>query len=398
MAGKKHDDGVSVIVGTLLLILITVTAAAGLAVMISTMQKDAMNRQSQINAAQNELIQITGVTFQSNITDWNTYFWPPDPNSLNQSYSSVTFTLTNLNNQEARIIGISVNGKYAHNITVIPEPSLPPKSPVSYNLSDTENSSYITVPASTGEKFRINFTNDFSTPPQNIGQNDQITVQVMTSLYNTFGKTFQPPNPVIQYSTPTLGSGSGQHEVLSLDGSQSYAANNNSIVDWSWSVQDANATNPQGNCTDSANLIQMYSAHGKTVQYQARSQGPFCVNLKVQDNTGMTKVSDPTLIPEDDQFFPPVFMNIDWYPTPICQLNVTILNQNHIGVSNQTVYYDIQHISDNSNFNMNLSYPTNGMTDQNGVVTYSNVTGNATIEITSNKLQRTYSITSDSCP
>jgi len=311
MAGKTQDDGISVMIGTLLLILITVTAAAGLAVMISTMQKDAMNRQAQITAAQNELIQITGVTFQSNITDWNTYFWPPDPNStLNQSYSSVTFTLTNLNNQEARIIGISVNGKYAHNITVIPDPSLPPKSPVSYNLSDTENSSYITIPASTGKKFRINFTNDFSTPPQNIGQNDQITILVMTTLFNSFQKMFQPPNPIIQYSTPTLGSGSGQRDVLNLDGSQSYAANNNSIAYWYWSIQDASNTltksEQQGNCSNSTYFGQLYTAQGKTVQIQPRSRGPFCVNLSVKDSTGMTKVSDDyTLVPENDQFAPP---------------------------------------------------------------------------------------------
>ena len=44
MIARTGDDGVSVIVGTLLLILITVTAAAGLAIMISQMQKDAMNR------------------------------------------------------------------------------------------------------------------------------------------------------------------------------------------------------------------------------------------------------------------------------------------------------------------------------------------------------------------
>ena len=54
MTSRKDDSGVSVIVGTLLLILITVTAAAGLAVMISQMQKDAMNRQTHITAVQNE--------------------------------------------------------------------------------------------------------------------------------------------------------------------------------------------------------------------------------------------------------------------------------------------------------------------------------------------------------
>ena len=48
------EDGVSVIVGTLMLILIVVTAAAGLALMVSSMQKEAMTRQSHIASVENE--------------------------------------------------------------------------------------------------------------------------------------------------------------------------------------------------------------------------------------------------------------------------------------------------------------------------------------------------------
>jgi hypothetical protein len=46
MAGTRNDEAVSVIVGTLLLILVTVIAAAGLAIMVSQLQKDEMDRQS----------------------------------------------------------------------------------------------------------------------------------------------------------------------------------------------------------------------------------------------------------------------------------------------------------------------------------------------------------------
>ncbi len=55
-----NDKGVSVIVGTLLLILITVIAAATLAVMVSQLQKDQMNRESQEQAVHDENIVISG--------------------------------------------------------------------------------------------------------------------------------------------------------------------------------------------------------------------------------------------------------------------------------------------------------------------------------------------------
>jgi len=376
MAGKIRDDGVSVIVGTLLLILITVTAAAGLAVMISTMQKDAMSRQSHITAAQNELIQITGVNFKTNSTDWDTYYWPPN-GTLNRTYSSFTFTLTNLNNAEARILGFSVNGKYAHNVTVIPDPSLS-KYPVPYDLSDTENSSYISVPASTGEKIRINFTNDFSTPPQNIGQNDQISIQVMTTLYNTFGKTFQPPTPVLQSSTESQNIGPVQREVLVLDGSSSFAAGNSSITDWFWAVQDASNTttsvDPQGNCTDTMNLSQSMSFRGKVVHYQPRSRGPFCLNLTVQDNAGMMKSSDYTLVPENDQFVPPANLNA------ISQgsfINVTVIDLNGKPVPNAVVNYVI----DTNQFgNLTLSNYI-GVTDMTGMNSSNVTSGIGTVRV-----------------
>ncbi|HUK92920.1 MAG TPA: hypothetical protein VLU98_02665, partial [Methanomicrobiales archaeon] len=48
MVSSGKEDGVSVIIGTLMLILVVVTAAAGLALMVSSMQKDAMTRQAHI--------------------------------------------------------------------------------------------------------------------------------------------------------------------------------------------------------------------------------------------------------------------------------------------------------------------------------------------------------------
>ena len=368
MTGHTNEEGVSVIVGTLLLILITVTAAAGLAVMVSQMQKDEMNRQSHLSAVKNEQILITGVTFESSPDDWKNYFLQPNgtPNQSHSSYSSVTFSLTNLNIDASSVIGISLNDKYPHNFTIIDDSPQPLFTP--YNFSSRDPSPYLVVPASTSKKIRVNFTTDFFSPPQNIGPDDQVTIRVMTSLYNTFEKSFQPPNPVIQPSTVTQNLGSVQREILVLDGSQSFALNNNTIVDWTWSVQDALHTNPVGNCLDAENLTTLPPPKGKTVRLQPPSSGPFCVNLTVQDNIGMKKSSDYVVIPENDLFVPPTKPQIKFNPPFI---NVTILDINGLPLQHQIVNYILDY---NPSNNLTLSSYV-GETDVNGM-TSSMVLGN----------------------
>jgi hypothetical protein len=383
MSGHRNEDGVSVIVGTLLLILITVTAAAGLAIMVSQMQKDEMNRQSHLSAVKNEQILITGVTFESSPAEWDRSYWPPN-NTLNLSYNSVTFSLTNLNTDESRVIGISLNDVYSHNFTVIADSSTPHYVP--YNFSSQDPSSYLTIPASGSEKIRINFTSDFYSPPQHIGQNDQVTIRVMTTLYNTFEKSFQPPNPVIQSSTETQNLGTIRRETLVLDGSRSFSPGNNTLVDWSWSVQDASGTmtagtiDPQGNCSDTLDLGPPNYTQGKMVRIQPKLPGPFCVNLTVQDSIGMKKSSDYIVIPRNDLFIPPAnFMVTFNRILPGSFINVTIKDLNGNPVSNAVVNY----IIDTNQFG-NLSLDNYvGVTDTSGMNSSNVTSGIGSVKVVS---------------
>ncbi|MGD0079351.1 MAG: archaellin/type IV pilin N-terminal domain-containing protein [Methanoregula sp.] len=383
MTARTGDDGVSVIVGTLLLILITVTAAAGLAIMISQMQKDAMNRQAHISAVQNEQILITGVTFESVPAAWDQAFWPPN-GTLNQSYNAVTFSLTNLNTEDSSVIGISVNDLYAHNFTVVSSSSQPVYIP--YNFSSQDPSSSLAVPASASEKIRINFTTDFFSPPPRIGPDDQVTIHVMTTLYNTFGKSFQPPNPVIQSNTVTQNLGSIQREALVLDGTQSFAANNNTIVDWNWSIQDASGTitdgapDQQGNCTDTQNLTTPNYLEGKIAHFQPNLPGPFCVYLTVQDNSGMRRSSDYVVIPSNNQFVPPANFWVQFNPNPPSYfINVTIKDISGRPVPDAVVNY----IIDTNQFG-NLSLDNyEGITDGNGMNSSNVTSGSGTVKVIS---------------
>ena len=100
MSVMYHDEsGVSVIIGTLMLILITIIAASGLALMVSGMQKEAMERESHLAAVESENLRIISIDPTGNSTHWH----------------SVNVTLMNLNTADSRITAISLNGVHARN-------------------------------------------------------------------------------------------------------------------------------------------------------------------------------------------------------------------------------------------------------------------------------------------
>ena len=100
MCMMYHDESaISVIIGTLLLILITITAASGLALMVSGMQKEAMERESHLAAVASENLRIISIDPAGNATHWH----------------SVNVTLMNLNTEDSRVTAISLNGVHARN-------------------------------------------------------------------------------------------------------------------------------------------------------------------------------------------------------------------------------------------------------------------------------------------
>ncbi|MDW7732586.1 MAG: hypothetical protein SCH66_09195 [Methanolobus sp.] len=93
----KDTRGVSVMFATLLLILITIIAASGVAFMVSTMQKDAMDRESHRAAVENEELRIVSIE-------------PVHGN--NGSWKAIDITVLNLNTADSRVSSIRVNDGY----------------------------------------------------------------------------------------------------------------------------------------------------------------------------------------------------------------------------------------------------------------------------------------------
>ena len=310
MTGPKNEVAVSVIIGTLLLILITVTAAAGLALMVSQMQKDEMNRQTYLNAVKNENITILNVAFENNQTEWNL---TGVQNS--QNWSSIKLTLVNMNIGDVRVMGIAINDHYALNFT--------DKSRTDPNvLLRNIFSSNLTIPATGHRDVYIDFVANASDDPTGLVDYSQaqyfnvgspLNIKVATSLTNFFETTLKQPNPVYQMSIDSENLGGVTRDDLVLDGSGS--TGDNTIVVWNWTIYDGSFTIPPGNWTETVNwtnhIVGGQPFTGKTVRITALNNTPYYRGtLTVTDNVGMTTTSGYFAIPPDTQYNPPASLQL----------------------------------------------------------------------------------------
>jgi hypothetical protein len=289
MAGIQNESGVSVIIGSLLLILITVTAASGLALMVSQMQKDEMNRQSHLAAVKSEKLEILNIGLKNDRAEWNNT-WNIWENQSWNNWSSVTLTLVNLNTDDVKVTGIAVNDNYARNYSIVTD------MPYSLSRQNLSNYQYLTIPGTKSQKIQINFTDDY---PKTTSTDSKIHVRIMTSIFNTFEKTFKPPNPVFETRIETEDLGVTQRDVIVLDGSRSTA--DNSVVQWDWTIEDHNNATVVENTTS-----------GKVVRWNPLSPGPFRVNLTVTDDVGMSRTSPSVVIPVNSRFMPPANLNAEF--------------------------------------------------------------------------------------
>ena len=134
------ERGVSVVFGTLMLILITITAASGLAVMVSAMQKETMERESHLAAVENENLRIISIDPVGNSTHWN----------------QVNVTILNLNTADSYITAISMNKIFSKNYMANDETGVLDYYkgyPVIYNYKKR-----VLIPATRSKEICLNFS------------------------------------------------------------------------------------------------------------------------------------------------------------------------------------------------------------------------------------------------
>jgi hypothetical protein len=92
----SDNRGVTVVFGTLLLILVTIIAASSIAYMISTTQKQAMDLESHQKSVENENLKIVSI----------------DPHGNGSSWESIDLKILNLNIEDSYISAIRINNGY----------------------------------------------------------------------------------------------------------------------------------------------------------------------------------------------------------------------------------------------------------------------------------------------
>ncbi|HVP93857.1 MAG TPA: PKD domain-containing protein [Methanoregulaceae archaeon] len=333
---ESNEVAVSVIIGTLLLILITVTAASALALMVSQMQKEEMNRQAHQAQVKNEQLKVQYIHLTRNNTTGYTDYW-----------DTANITILNLNTDESRVLTLSVNGVYAKRINVTGQPFNDTQP-----YYDVSQNQWISIPATQKADFFLNFSSDFLQSQLKIPTNQSIHILVMTSLYNTFERTFVPPVPVMKISTDTQDLGITQKTILVFDGTGSYSTGGN-IVDYIWSVFDKSTNNT---------VIR----YGPVVKSEMPSSGPFDINLTVTDDSGLTQTSLNTTIAANPSFAPPTHIRVqpntsfsvgDSYPNPpytnykiVGGVDAWVNDSSDNPVSNQVISFTQQ-----GNINVTLS-------------------------------------------
>lgn len=247
----KDESGLSVVVGTLLLIIVVVASVSAIALMVSQAQKKEMERNSLRAAIESENLKITSLALKTdNVSD---VYW-----------STIKINVVNLNTEEARIVGININDRNAENFT---------DGIREYNFQNQ-----FPVPGGAGRQIILNLSSNSSsnstsplnisfTSPLNISRKDHIRVILFTSLANNFERVFLPPVPIIKVSVESEVIANISQEVLTLDGSDSFDREG-TIINYEWQSDNF--------------------APGSGQKYRTNIfTRPFNVTLSVRDSNGM---------------------------------------------------------------------------------------------------------------
>lgn len=227
-SGRKAR-GIAEIVGTLMLILIVIAAAVALAAFVASYQKQLQAEQNQANQQKLEDLKILSIT--------------PVLNASNSSrWSSFSFVLASEYINPSIIDSISLNGQPLQAYWVV-DLSNPTATPVAYSSNTTD---LLTLAPRQQVVVEVNLTiapggafDSIYNPSFVLTTTDYIEVSVYTQLQNTFTEVFVPPTAVAVVSSLSTFSGGYYQTIPILDGSNSFATDNGTVVGWNWNVTNS---------------------------------------------------------------------------------------------------------------------------------------------------------------
>ncbi len=311
---RGDERGVSVIIGAMMLILITVIAAASLALIVSEAQKQSADRQAHIDAVKNENLIITNI-------ETTTQDDPDDPVNNPDVIKKLDITVQNMNTDSSRIFGIIVGNKYASHYRVIKENNVPPAETVDYNIVNNRYD----IPASSTVVLRVYYYPDAGEPDSftagtKLLVTDNIQIEIMTSYINIFNRTVKHPIASVKSTVQTQDLGSGvKRNYLYLDGTDS--TSDGVIKEYKWTI-----TNPSDNGYNDEKF-------GKNLNYFLHTNEEYHISLTVTDNNNLIDKSYNIIIPADKNYNPPAHINLvrDSQNANIIQVSVSNAEGDPIG-------------------------------------------------------------------
>ncbi|MBN1432529.1 MAG: type IV pilin [Methanomicrobiaceae archaeon] len=354
---RDSHEGVSVIVGTLMLILITVIAAASLAIMISEFEKDEMERQAHLNAVESEDLRITAVELENNLTDWGSYIIIGNDTEWN-NWSRIIFDVSNMNIKDSKVIAVRINDDYA--LSFYDEEG---------NVYDKDHP--FVIEATKTSSINVSLLSAFKSKPKMVSTDETIKISLISLYYNGFNKNFKNPVPSINYAIESEDILVADQLVLVLDGRQSFDEDG-SVVDYLWTVQDWSEGTSCTNSTYTTNVARI----------PLTGEGPFKIWLKVTDNDGLSGRSpEPVVIPKNSMYTPPMYLEVSEVDADT--IAVCIKNINNVGLPDQPVTAAVV----DGNVTLSKWF---GITDGSGEAEFDKNSGMGTIRLSSGKLAPQY--------
>ncbi len=238
---RRGSSGLSEIVGTLMLVLITVTAATLFAAFVSTYEKQVLSEESQKHDRSLETAQVSGIQLCSALTCPKFYDGGYLPSGSEvESVVNVTFVSGDVN--PMYFYDYQVNGEPAEGWLFLPydnvphwmeDPAVDPSGWPGCQSINTLGSLQVGPNASCSEVApygQVNVSLILLTPVA-----PPIRLEVFTALSDEFSYLFFPPVPIVKVTELPIGS-----ETIPLfDGSSSYepvGGDNSSIDSYVWTV------------------------------------------------------------------------------------------------------------------------------------------------------------------
>ncbi|HYA70642.1 MAG TPA: type IV pilin [Thermoplasmata archaeon] len=214
---RRSERGLSEIVGTLMLVVIVVTAATLLAAFVASYQKQLQTEQTFTHDQNLESLHVLGL----------------NTSVANGSYTAFGFTLASEYVNPSIVLDISINNQPLRffNWTDLSNGSQGNfREGGNLNVSSFEEV-YISLDlARSSSGFSFFFNNSVPKP------NEYLKFDVYTLLQNDFSRVFLPPTALAVASEINP---SGTSPIVLFDGSMSFqSGGNESIVEWSWMATD----------------------------------------------------------------------------------------------------------------------------------------------------------------